>query len=111
MISPTFYIKESNLTKRFAFTTLSHFPRKNISKSFDFDLHEVKDGEDLFTISRIYFGKFGERFWTVLADANSITKPDWLEIGQIIKIPRLVVEDKIDYKTTYDKNVSTAIKI
>jgi hypothetical protein len=28
----------------------------------------------------------------------TLSKPDWLNTGQVIKIPRAVVEDKIDIK-------------
>jgi hypothetical protein len=110
MISPQFYTKE-NRVKSFSFSKLKHYPRKNLSFAVGYTLHEVKDGEDLYSIAGYYFGEFGERYWTTIADVNDLSKPDWLNTGQVIKIPRAVVEDKIDIKTTYDRNVSTAIKI
>lgn len=110
MISPNFYLVD-NLTKRFSFAKIKHFPRKDLSIPIGYTYHEVLEGQDLYSIAKIYFGEYGERFWTTLADINAISKPEWVTIGQVIKIPSLVVEAKIDKKITYENNVSTAIKI
>ncbi len=110
MISPNFYIEE-NLTKRISFAKIKHYPKKSLSIALGYTLHEVLDGQDLYSIAKMYFGEYGERYWTTLADLNGVTKPDWVEVGQFIKIPKLVIEDKIDKKVTYENNVSTAIKI
>lgn len=110
MISPTFYLP-GNTTKKFSFTKLRHFPKKNFSVCLRYEPYKVQDGDDLYIIASKVFGKFGECYWTVIADLNGILKPDWLQVGQIIKVPVTVIEDKIDYKITYDNNVSTAIKI
>lgn len=111
MISPNFYIEENLASNRISFAKIKHFPKKSLSIAIGYTLHEVLEGQDLYSIARTYFGEYGERYWTTLADANGITKPDWLVVGQFIKIPKLVVEDKIDKKVTYENNVSTAIKI
>lgn len=110
MISPNFYLKD-NKVSRFSFSKLEHYPRKSLSISLGYTFHEVKEGEDLYGIAEIYFGEYGGRYWTTLADLNNLMRPDWLVAGQSIKIPRAVIEDRIDIKTTYERNVSTAIKI
>lgn len=110
MINPNFYIKD-NLVSRFSFTSLRHYPKKSLSLSIEYSYHEVVQGEDLYSIAKIYFGNFGERYWTTIADLNMLIRPGNLTTGQIIKIPKNLVEPKVSYRVIYEKNVSTAIKI
>ena len=110
MISKNFYVKE-NLTKQFLFSDLRHYPRKSLSLSIRYSFHEVSAGEDLYSIAKKYFGKYGEMYWTTIADLNGIIKPDWIEVGQKLKIPNYIIENRIDLKIVYENNVSTAIKI
>lgn len=110
MISPTFYIK-SNTAKNFISSKLYHYPRKKPTLSLEYSFHEVQSGETLYTIAQYYFGLYGERYWTTIADLNGCIMPDWIEVGQKIKIPNRIIDERIDFKIVYERNISTSIKI
>lgn len=110
MINPNFYV-DYNKVRRFSFSKLMHYPLKPLSIAVGNTVHIVEEGQDLFSIAKIYFGEYGERYWTTIADLNQMVFPNNVLAGQEIKIPNLVAEAKVDKKIIYEDNISTSIKI
>lgn len=54
--------------------------------------YNAKEGDTLFKIAQFYY-KNGDKF-DKIAEANKLTNPDYIEIGQVLKIPRLIDESE-----------------
>jgi nucleoid-associated protein YgaU len=58
--------------------------------------HKVEAGEDLWKISEKYYNDGYQ--WSKIAQENNLTNPDYLEVGQELKLPKIAVEPKLEVK-------------
>ena len=110
MISKTFYTKD-RLMSLFTGGKLSHYPIKDRIKVIDFEEHTVSVGETFYSIARDIFGEGGEYHWTIISDINGGRKPDDLQLGEIIKIPKTIIAETSNRLPTYEQNTSISTKV
>jgi len=92
MISQTFYNK-NNLASYFLAGTVKHFPVKDSSVIIEWREYTLKAFETIYTVSKDVFGKDLVHLWTYIADSNPPRHPDDWKIGDVIKIPKIIVRD------------------
>jgi nucleoid-associated protein YgaU len=69
--------------------------------------HIVQDGEDLWSIAEKYYGN--GYYWTKIAQANDITNPNQIEVGQKLTLPDVEEQGEIAEATTAPEETNTPI--
>lgn len=110
MISPNFYNKK-NLIVQFLGGKVSHYPVKDPSITIEWYEYIVKKGENLYTIAAKIFGKNLEYLWTYIADNNPPRQPDEWEVGDVLKLPKVIIRDSDTLKTIYSNATSSTTSI
>lgn len=110
MISSSFYNKR-NLSADLLGGKVSHYAVKDPSVTIEWYNYTVKSFENLYTIAAKVFGSGSERLWTYIADNNPPRSPfDW-EMGDIIKLPRIIIKDSDTLATTYSHAANTTTTV
>jgi hypothetical protein len=110
MISKTFYI-EDRLVKQFFNKTLKHFPQKIRIKVLETKPYEVVYGDTLYSIASKHFGEGLEQYWTIISDVNQCRKPLDLYIGEVIRLPLVIIEELPTRLPLYEQNTAPATAI
>jgi hypothetical protein len=110
MISPSFYNKE-NLVRQFLNGKVPHYPVKDPSVTMEWYEYTVKYGENLYTIAERIFGKNLEYMWTYIADNNPPRLPDDWQLGDIVRLPKIIIRDSDTYKPIYSNVPSSTTSI
>ena len=92
MISPIFYNKK-RLESSYLGGKVEHFPIKSRSVTLEWYDHVVLDGESIYSIAERVFGKGLTYMWTYIADNNILRHPDSWKVGDIIRLPKIIVRD------------------
>lgn len=92
MISSAFYNKR-NVVTQFLGGKVPHYPIKDPSVTIEWYEYTVKVGETLYTIAEKIFGKDLEHLWTFIADNNPPRLPDDWHVGDIVRLPKIIVRD------------------
>ena len=100
MVSQNFYNKR-NLVSKFLEGKIPHFLGKEPSVTLEWYSYAIKNGETLYTISERIFGKGLDHLWTYIADNNTPKFPDDWAVGDIIRLPKIIIRDSDTVKTTY----------
>lgn len=70
--------------------------------------HVVTAGEDLWKISENYYGTgYG---WVDIAEANNLSSPDLIEVGQTLAIPERASEEAAPANTSLEGETYTVVK-
>ena len=92
MISKEYY-NRLNILKTFFNGVRVHYGNKEryiIIRWYD---HPIAYGEDMYSLARKIFGDENEYLWPVIADLNPLRDPtDW-EVGDIVKIPEVILSE------------------
>lgn len=92
MISPSFYNKR-NVVNHLLGGKVSHYPIKDASVTVEWYEYVVKANENLYTIAERVFGEDLEYLWTYIADNNPPRLPDDWHVGDIIRLPKIIIKD------------------
>lgn len=105
MISSNFY-KKRNLSADLLGGKVAHYAVKDPSITIEWYNYTVKSHENLYTITANVFGKGKEHLWTYIADNNPPRSPfDW-EMGDIVRLPKVIIKESDTLRTLYS-NVQT----
>lgn len=107
MISPTFYTKD-NLIQKYLNQKVKHYPRKDRTIVLEKRPYVVQVEDTLYSIAARLFGENGEYNWTIIADINYLRKPDELQVGETIWLPKVVLAETPERVATYENNTTTA---
>jgi hypothetical protein len=111
MISQEFYA-ENRLVSFLFNKKLKHFPPKDRIRVIETTYYTVVNGDTLYKIASNLFGEGGERYWVIISDLNGYRKPTDLQIGEVLKLPLVIVQEKFDRLTPlYEQNTSTATPV
>ena len=92
MISPSFYNKR-NVVNQLLGGKVSHYPIKDASVTVEWYEYVIKSNEDLYKIAERVFGENLEHLWTYIADNNPPRLPDDWHVGDIIRLPKIIIKD------------------
>lgn len=92
MINSAFYNKK-RLESTYLNGKVEHFPIKSRSVTLEWYDHVMLEGETIYTIAEKVFGKGLGHLWTYIADNNILRHPDSWKIGDIIKLPKVILKD------------------
>ena len=110
MISPNFYIKQ-NLVRQYLGAGVYHFPIKDPSITIEWYNYTLKGTDTIYTIAERLFGKNLEYLWTYIADNNPPRHPDDWHMGDIMRLPKIIIRDSDTIKTTYKDATTTTTAI
>jgi len=110
MVNQNFYVKR-NLVAKFLDAKVPHYLAKDPSITLEWYFYTVKQGETLYTIAERIFGKGLGHFWTYIADNNTPKFPDDWKVGDVLRLPKLLVRDSDTIKTTYSDATTTTTSI
>ena len=110
MISPSYYIKDRKV-QFYLGGKISHYVVKPRAKILGFVYYTVQAGDTLYSIAAKLFDVQGEYNWTIIADLNYLRKPDELQVGEVIKLPTVILNETEARLPRYEQNTSTAIKV
>ena len=105
MISPNFYTN-GNLVTQYLGGKVLHFPIKDKSITVEWYDYKVKANEDLYIIASRIFGENMEHLWTYIADNNPTKMPDDWKMGDVLRLPKVIIRDSDTITTRYN-NVPT----
>lgn len=100
MISANFY-SQSRLIYQFLDGKVPHYPVKDPSITVDWYEYRVKQYENLYTITAKVFGNNMEYMWTYIADNNPPRQPDDWMMGDVIRLPKIIVRDSDTLNVLY----------
>lgn len=92
MISNTFYNKR-NLVCEYLGAKVPHYAIKEPSIILDWYEHTILKGETLYNLASKIFGDKLEYMWTYIADNNPPRLVDDWKVGDIIRLPKVIVRD------------------
>ena len=92
MISPTYYNKR-NLVAEYGGGKVPHYAIKDPSVTLEWYDYKIGMGETIYTIAAKVFGEGLEYMWTYIADNNVPRHPDDWVVGDIIRLPKIIVRD------------------
>lgn len=110
MISPNFYTKR-NLVEQFLGGKVPHYPVKDASVALEWYDYLIKANETLYTIAARIFGDNLEYMWTYIADNNPPRMPDDWHVGDVVRLPRIIIRDSDTIKTVYSHATTTSTAI
>lgn len=100
MINSNFYYKR-NLVSGLLEGKVPHYPIKDPSITVEWYDYVVAANETLYTIAEKVFGKGLSYMWTYIADNNPPRMPDDWKLGDILKLPRVILRDTDVNKLVY----------
>lgn len=92
MISNGFY-NYHNLKQEYLGGKVKHYPIKDASITLEWYEYIVKANETLYTIAARVFGEVSVQNWTFIADNNPPRNPDDWNVGDVIRLPKIIVRD------------------
>jgi LysM repeat protein len=107
MINPIFY-NTDKLIQKYLNQKVKHYPRKDRTTVLEKRPYVVKSGDTYYSIAAKLFGEDGEYNWTIIADINYLRKPDELQVGETIWLPKVVLGETNTRLPTYENKASTA---
>lgn len=107
MINPIYYTSD-RLIKKYLNQKLKHYPIKDRTIVLEKRLYVVQAGDTYYSIAAKLFGPNGEHNWTIIADINYLRKPDELQIGETLWLPKVILGESTLRLPTYENNTSTA---
>lgn len=105
MINPTFYT-DKNTVKQYFKGKTTHYALKELVTVVGTYDYVLKFGENMYTLAIDLFGADKEHFWTILAEINELREPDDWEAEEVVKLPKIVVNELREDKTIFT-NVRT----
>lgn len=103
MINSNFYTKR-RLVSELLGGKVAHYPIKDPSVTIEWYDYIVKANEDLYIIAERVFGRGLSYMWTYIADNNPPRMPDDWKLGDILKLPRVIIRDTDTNKVMYGTN-------
>lgn len=100
MISPNFYTTK-NLIATFLDGKVLHYPVKDASITVEWYDYLIKANETVYTIAAKIFGDNLEYMWTYIADNNPPRMPDDWNVGDTIRLPKIIIRDSDTIHTNY----------
>lgn len=100
MININFYT-QNRLIYQFLERKVPHYPVKDASITTEWYEYTVKGFENLYTIAAKVFGTGMEHLWTYIADNNPPRQPDEWRMGDIIKLPKIIIRDSDTLNVLY----------
>jgi len=107
MIHPLYYTK-NRAVKTFFSKKISHFARKERTVVLETIPYVVSANDDIYSIARDIFGEKGEYNWTIISDINGNRKPDDLQVGEVILLPKVILEETFTRLPDYEHNITVA---
>ncbi len=92
MISSAFYNKK-NVVNQLLGGKVSHYPIKDPSVTLEWYEYVMKHNETLYTVAERIFGSDLEHLWTYIADNNPPRLPDDWHVGDIVRLPKIIIRD------------------
>lgn len=92
MINPQFY-NDYDLVHQYLGGKIAHFPIKSKSVVISTYNYTLKEGENLYTLAAKVFGDNLQNMWTYIADCNPPRHPDDWTMGDVVKLPRVIIRD------------------
>ena len=92
MISSAFYNKK-NVVNQLLGGKVSHYPIKDPSVTLEWYEYVMKHNETLYTVAERIFGSDLEHLWTYIADNNPPRFPDDWHVGDIVRLPKIIIRD------------------
>ena len=100
MISTNFYTTK-NLIATFLGGKVLHYPVKDASITVEWYDYLIKANETVYTIAAKRFGDNLEYMWTYIADNNPPRMPDDWNVGDTIRLPKIIIRDSDTIHTNY----------
>ena len=94
MINNGFY-NYHNLTEEYLGGKVQHYPIKDASVTLEWYEYVVKAGETLYSIAAKVFGSTMMQNWTYIADNNPPRNPDDWRMGDVLRLPKVIIRDTI----------------
>ena len=94
MINNGFY-NYHNLKEEYLGGKVQHYPIKDASVTLEWYEYVVKAGETLYSISAKVFGSTMMQNWTYIADNNPPRNPDDWRMGDVLRLPKVIIRDTI----------------
>lgn len=92
MISSAFYNKK-NVVNQLLGGKVSHYTIKDPSVTIEWYEYVMKHNETLYTVAEKIFGSDLEHLWTYIADNNPPRLPDDWHVGDIVRLPKIIIRD------------------
>lgn len=92
MISAAFYNKK-NVVNQLLGGKVSHYPIKDPSVTIEWYEYVMKHNETFYTVAERIFGSDLEHLWTYIADNNPPRLPDDWHVGDIVRLPKVIIRD------------------
>jgi len=70
---------------------VSYYPAREATIVTETANYVLRDGDDLYSISKSIFGNNGQSNWTIIADINSPDVEAIYSVGDTIKLPKTIV--------------------
>lgn len=107
MINKNFY-NSKNLIKQYLGGKVSHYPIKDASVTIKDYNYRLVAGDSIHVIAEGVFGRGMDNLWPYLADNNRLNHPDDWTIGDVFKLPLIIIKDTDNLSTKYtDAETST----
>nr|DAX61510.1 MAG TPA: Lysin motif [Caudoviricetes sp.] len=94
MINNGFY-NYHNLKEEYLGGKVQHYPIKDASVTLEWYEYVVKAGETLYSIAAKVFGSTMMQNWTYIADNNPPRNPDDWRMGDVLRLPKVIIRDTI----------------
>ena len=94
MINNGFY-NYRNLKEEYLGGKVQHYPIKDASVTLEWYEYVVKAGETLYSIAAKVFGSTMMQNWTYIADNNPPRNPDDWRMGDVLRLPKVIIRDTI----------------
>ena len=94
MINNGFY-NYHNLKEEYLGGKVEHYPIKDASVTLEWYEYVVKAGETLYSIAAKVFGSTMMQNWTYIADNNPPRNPDDWRMGDVLRLPKVIIRDTI----------------
>jgi hypothetical protein len=92
MISPSYYVPD-NLVQLYRGGRVRHFLQKPRTVTVSSREAILNFGDTLTSKAAELFGPENEFFWTIIADGMPVRYPDNYQAGDVIRLPRIVLND------------------
>lgn len=94
MINNGFY-NYHNLKEEYLGGKVQHYPIKDASVTLEWYEYVIKAGETLYSIAAKVFGSTMMQNWTYIADNNPPRNPDDWRMGDVLRLPKVIIRDTI----------------
>lgn len=110
MINPNFYSVNNAVYQYFGGKVL-HYPVREKATVVGTYEYTLSFGENMYTLASKLFGEDREFLWTILAEINELREPDDWEAGEVVKLPKVIINETIIPETIYSNVKTSSTKV